>query len=532
MTTMTALARFRAFSWAPIVALGAVVAVSGGAAFALPEDGGLGLQTPNSAIMEEARAFHDHLLLPIITVISVFVLALLLWIVVRYNAKANPKPKTFSHNTLLEVVWTVIPIIILVAIALPSFNLLYKEEVLPDGKQAVLAADGAKTEFSIDNSFPERRRIEKAKHVDVFIREGGERRKLENGKDYKLAGLGEATVTATLTAPPSAGADVIIEAGRGRDHRGGVILAPTVTVNAKGYQWQWSYAYPEFGIEEFFSKMLPEDKTTKELYLLEVDNRMVVPVGESVRVITQAADVIHSFALPAFGLKVDAVPGRNNETWFRADREGVYYGQCSEICGVGHAYMPIAIDVRSRAGFEEWVDTQRKLAGLEPMFATVATTEPVAAATPAEPVISQELQATINRCQQELDALTASETINFATGRAEIDPASRGFLERIAAVARTCDGPVITVAGHTDSSGNEASNVRLSTARAEAVRNYLSSAGFAADRIAAVGYGSAQPVADNATTDGRAKNRRIVFTVSAPTAPATTTSTDATPAPQ
>lgn len=504
-----------------------------GAAFALPEDGALGMQPPNSAVMEEMHAFHDHLLLPIITLISVFVLALLIWIVIRYNSKANPTPKTFSHNTLLEVVWTVIPIIILVAIALPSFNLLYKEEIIPDGKRIVAAADGAATAFSIANDFPERRRIEKAKHVDVFLREGGEMRKLERGKDYALTGLGDAKVTATLSAPPPAGAEVVIEAGRGRDHRGGVILAPTVTVNAKGYQWQWSYAYPEYGVEEFFSKMLSADKTTKEMYLLEVDNRMVVPVGETVRVITQAADVIHSFALPAFGLKVDAVPGRNNETWFRPDREGVYYGQCSEICGVGHAYMPIAIEVRSRAGFEEWVDAQRTLAGLEPMFAKApAAPEPVAAAEPVAPAVSAELQATITRCQDELDTLTASDTINFATGRAEIAAESRGFLDRIAGVAKTCDGPVITVAGHTDSVGNEASNVRLSTARAEAVRDYLANAGFAADRIAAVGYGSAQPVADNGTAEGRAKNRRIAFTVSAPTAPATTTSSDATPAQQ
>ena len=506
----------------------------GSAALAVPKDGALGLQPPNSAVMEEVHAFHDHLLLPIIIVISLFVLALLLWIAVRYNAKANPKPKTFSHNMLLEVVWTVIPIFILLGIALPSFNLLFKEETLPDGKQVVSAADGSKTAFSIANAFPERRRIEKSRHVDVFVVEGGERRKLAAGKDYRLEGLGEATVTATLTTPPPAGAEVIIEAGRGRDHRGGVILAPTVTVNAKGYQWQWSYAYPEYGVEEFYSKLLPKEQTTKEMYLLEVDNRMVVPVGETIRVITQAADVIHSFALPAFGLKVDAVPGRNNEAWFRPDREGVYYGQCSEICGVGHAYMPIAIEVRSRAGFEKWVDQQRKLAGLEPMFAAApAAPEPVAAAEPATPAVSAELQATIDRCQDELDALTASETINFATGRAEIAPGSRGFLDKIAAVAKTCDGPVITVAGHTDSIGDEASNVRLSTARAEAVRDYLSGAGFAADRIAALGYGSAQPVADNATAEGRAKNRRIVFTVSAPTAPATTTtSSDATPAQQ
>ena len=136
-----------------------------------------------------------------------------------------------------------------------------------------------------------------------------------------------------------------------------------------GYQWNWSYSYPEFGDDfEFFSNMLEENQTTPELYRLEVDNRMVIPVGETVRVIAAAADVIHSWALPNFAVKIDAVPGRLNETWIKADAEGVYYGQCSEICGVKHAFMPIAVEVVSRPAFEAWVDSRRTMAGLEPIF--------------------------------------------------------------------------------------------------------------------------------------------------------------------
>ncbi|MBY0421086.1 MAG: OmpA family protein [Parvularculaceae bacterium] len=520
------------------IALGALSQLAPSAAFATPEPKGVGLQPANSPIAESIHFFHNAVLLPIITVICLFVLALLIWVFIRYNSKANPVPKKFSHNTLLEVVWTVIPIAILLVIALFSFDLLFKENIIPDGKQTVATADGSATTFQLPNTFPERRRLKKPGHVDVFLVENGQKRKLAAGADYTLAGFGTDAVTATLKSPPPSGAQVVMQGGRTRDHHENILLAPSLTINAKGYQWQWSYAYPEFGIEEFFSKMLPKEQTTKELYLLETDNRMVVPVGETVRVITQAADVIHSWALPAFGVKVDAVPGRNNEIWFRADREGVYYGQCSEICGVGHAFMPIAVDVKSRGEFERWVDGQRTQAGLEPMFGKVAAAPASvkeAAAPAAAPIVSAELKATIDRCQTELDALAASETINFATGRSEIPASSRPFLDKIAGVAKTCVGPVITVGGHTDASGNEAANVRLSTSRAEAVRTYLVDAGFAADRIAAVGFGSGQPVADNATREGRAKNRRIAFVVSAPAVPATTTTAAATsagPSPQ
>lgn len=497
-----------------------VLAASATGASATPQDGAIGMQPAASALAEQVQWFHNGLLMPIITAICLLVLALLLWIVFRYNARSNPTPGRFSHNMLIEVIWTVIPVLILVVIAVPSFELLYAEDVVPDGKSARIEANGAVNAISLANDFSERRKITKPRHVSVYLESGGARRELAHGRDFTLSGLGDSVVTATLKTLPPAGSTLIIEGGRSRDLRGAVTPAPSVTVNARGYQWYWSYAYPEFGVDEFVSAMAPASATTPDLYKLEVDRRMVVPVGETIRIITRAADVIHAWAVPAFAIKIDAVPGRNNETWFRADREGVYYGQCSEICGVDHSFMPIAVEVVSREKFENWIDERRKEVGIDPLFAAapaLAIVEPSAEA----PVVAQaELEATINRCQQALDALTASQTINFASGGAAIDPASRAFLDEIAVVARGCDGPVITVSGHTDATGSEPNNVTLSTGRAEAVRDYLVSAGFPADRMAAVGYGSSQPIADNATDEGRARNRRIVFTVSAPTPPA------------
>ena len=171
-----------------------------------------------------------------------------------------------------------------------------------------------------------------------------------------------------MSSPPTNGERVIIRGGRSVDQHGNINLAPTMTLKVTGYQWNWSYAYPDFGDFEFFSNMLPEEETTPDLYRLAVDNRVVVPVGETIRVTTTASDVIHAWALPAFAIKIDAVPGRLNEVWFNAEREGVYYGQCSEICGIKHSFMPIAVEVVSRPAFEAWVDSQRELAGMEPMF--------------------------------------------------------------------------------------------------------------------------------------------------------------------
>ena len=195
--------------------------------------------------------------------ITLFVLGLLITIVVKFNAKANPVPSRTTHNTLLEVAWTLIPVMILVGIAVPSFRLLFEELDIPK-------AD--------------------------------------------------------------------------------------LTVKATGKQWYWSYAYPDNGKFEFDS-LLAQDKQPR---LLGVDNELVVPVNKVVRVQVTGADVIHSFAVPAFGIKIDAIPGRLNETWFKATKTGMFYGQCSELCGKDHAFMPIAVRVVSDQDFTAWVESAKK----------------------------------------------------------------------------------------------------------------------------------------------------------------------------
>ena len=220
------------------------------------------LQDAATPVMENIISFHN-LLLVIITIITLFVLALLVVVVVKFNAKANPVPSRTTHNTLIEVAWTLIPVLILVAIAVPSFRLLFQQLDLPK-------AD--------------------------------------------------------------------------------------LTVKATGKQWYWSYAYPDNGKFEFDS-LLAQDKQPR---LLGVDNEMVVPVNKVVRVQTTGADVIHSFAVPAFGIKIDAIPGRLNETWFKATKIGMFYGQCSELCGKDHAFMPIAVRVVSDQDFAAWVESAKK----------------------------------------------------------------------------------------------------------------------------------------------------------------------------
>ncbi|HEY0925620.1 cytochrome c oxidase subunit II [Brevundimonas sp.] len=232
-----------------------------------PTPGGIALQPAASPLKVEAHFFHDVVLLPVISIITLLVLGLLIWIVIRYNKKANPVPAKWSHNTLVEVIWTVAPVLILVAISLFSFRLLFAYNDMPE---------------------------------------------------------------------------------------------PYLTVKATGNQWNWGYEYPDQGIPEYVSNMLSEEEIAQRgmdhaLYRLAADEPIVVPVGKTIRVQVTAADVIHAFALPAFGLKIDAVPGRLNETWFRADRVGTFYGQCSELCGVDHAFMPIEIRVVSQADFEAWV---------------------------------------------------------------------------------------------------------------------------------------------------------------------------------
>jgi cytochrome c oxidase subunit 2 len=232
----------------------------------------LGLQDAASPVMVDITWFHDFLLW-IITGITAFVLILLLVVIVRFNARANPTPSRTTHNSLLEVAWTILPVVILVAIAIPSFRLLFVQLDVPK---------------------------------------------------------------------------------------------PDLTVKATGKQWYWSYNYPDNGNFEFDS-LIVEDKDLKpgQPRLLTVDNEMVVPVNKVVHVLVTGADVIHSFAVPSFGVRIDAVPGRLNDTWFRATSEGLFHGQCSELCGKDHAYMPITVRVVSDAEFAAWVETEKKNAGLE-----------------------------------------------------------------------------------------------------------------------------------------------------------------------
>jgi cytochrome c oxidase subunit 2 len=254
-----------------------------------PTPGAIGLQPGVTPLKHDAAFFHDVILLPIITVITLFVLALLVWVMVRYNKKANPTPATWSHNTTIEVIWTVVPVLILMFIAIFSFRLLYAYHDMPK---------------------------------------------------------------------------------------------PYMTVKATGYQWYWGYEYPDNGISEFVSNILPEDKAKEKNvpYLLAATEPLVVPVGKPVRVIVTGADVIHAFAVPAFGIISDAVPGRLNETWFKVERPGVYYGNCRELCGVDHAYMPIEVHAVSQAEFDAWVASKR---GYKVGGAPAPAPSPVAAATPA-----------------------------------------------------------------------------------------------------------------------------------------------------
>ncbi|WP_425589410.1 cytochrome c oxidase subunit II [Qipengyuania sp. DGS5-3] len=225
----------------------------------------LTFQDQYSANGEYALWMHDYILLPVITVISLFVLGLLLWVAIRYRKAANPTPSKTTHNTLIEVIWTGVPVIILLVIAVPSIDLLARQYETP----------------------PEE----------------------------------------------------------------------AVTIKATGYQWYWTYTYPDHGEIEIVSNMLDEETADArgEPYQLAVDNRMVVPAGVPLRVQTTAADVIHAFAVPSLWFKIDAVPGRLNERLLVIDEPGVYYGQCSELCGARHAYMPITVEALPMEQFEAWV---------------------------------------------------------------------------------------------------------------------------------------------------------------------------------
>jgi cytochrome c oxidase subunit 2 len=225
-----------------------------------------GFQQSASPVMDDIIWLHDFLLW-IITAIVLFVLALLVYVMVRFNARANPVPSRTTHNTALEVLWTIIPVLILTAIAVPSFRLIFYQLDVPK---------------------------------------------------------------------------------------------PDMTVKATGKQWFWSYSYPDQKFE--FDSLMLQDKDRKadQPRLLAVDNEMVVPVNKVVKVLVTGSDVIHSFSVPSFGVKIDAIPGRLNETWFKAEREGTYYGQCSQLCGRDHAFMPIAVHVVSEQAYNAWLDQAKK----------------------------------------------------------------------------------------------------------------------------------------------------------------------------
>ena len=231
-----------------------------------PKEWQLGFQNPASDSMRDIVSFHNNLLLPIIIAISVFVLFLMLYACVRFRASANPNPSKRTHNVTVEILWTLIPCLILIVMAVPSFKILYKQDTIPK-------AD--------------------------------------------------------------------------------------LTIKAVGYQWYWGYEYPDENII-FDSYMIEEkDLRADQPRLLAVDNEVVVPVNKVVKVLITANDVLHAWALPAFGVKRDAVPGRINETWFKAEKEGTYYGQCSELCGIKHAFMPITVKVVSEEDYQEWLSEAR-----------------------------------------------------------------------------------------------------------------------------------------------------------------------------
>jgi len=230
---------------------------------AQPVNWQLGLQDAAAERMTRIIDLHNFVLW-IITAICLFVLGLLTWIMIRYNAKANPTPSATTHNTVLEVLWTVVPVAILVTIAIPSFRLLYYEDVIP----------------------------------------------------------------------------------------------PTdMTVKAIGKQWFWSYEYPDNGNFTFDALVLSDRLAGQQMEprLLGTNNHVVVPINKTIRLITTGADVIHAWSIPAFGVKIDSVPGRLNVTWFKANKEGKFYGECSELCGARHAFMPIEVEVVSQERFDQWV---------------------------------------------------------------------------------------------------------------------------------------------------------------------------------
>ena len=230
----------------------------------LHKDWQLGFNEPATALMSDVIAFHSYILMPIITGISILVLGLLLYIAYRYNSSRNQTASMTTHNTVIEVLWTVIPVILLIIIAIPSFRKLYTAETIPK-------AD--------------------------------------------------------------------------------------LTIKAIGNQWYWSYEYPDYDDFTFDANMLQDEELSDpSLRLLETDTQIVVPVNKVVKLLITSNDVLHAWTIPAFAVKKDAVPGRLNETWFKAEKTGTYYGQCSELCGPKHAFMPINVKVVSQDEFDNWLN--------------------------------------------------------------------------------------------------------------------------------------------------------------------------------
>jgi cytochrome c oxidase subunit II len=244
-----------------------IAALPGGAALAqavgAPKPWEIGMQAAYGPLKAQEIWLHD-LALVIITLITLFVTGLLAWVIYRYNATRNPVPTRTSHNTVIEILWTVIPVLILVVIAIPSFRLVYYLDRTPD---------------------------------------------------------------------------------------------PELTIKVTGHQWYWEYTYPDKNNIDFSSYIIPDDQLKAgQLRLLTVDNELVVPVGKNIRVLTTSGDVIHSFFIPALGVQRYAIPGRTIETWFRADKAGVFYGECNQICGTNHSRMPIVVRAVSPEDFATWLD--------------------------------------------------------------------------------------------------------------------------------------------------------------------------------
>jgi cytochrome c oxidase subunit 2 len=256
-----------------------------------PTDGAIDLQPAASPLKHAVISFNNWIIMPVMFGIAGFVLILLLIVMIRFNKRANPTPRKFTHNTLIEIIWTVVPVVILAVIAVFSFRLLF----------------------------------------------------------------------AYADAPSR----------------------PDLTIKVTGYQWYWGYAYPDQKIPEYVSNLQPEDKAPPHLYKLATDNPLVVPVNRRVTVEVTGSDVIHSFAVPAFGVKIDAIPGRLNHAGFIATQTGTFYGQCSELCGVNHAFMPIEVKVVSDAEFRQWVAAHHGIMPGAPAAPIApANSTPVAPAAP------------------------------------------------------------------------------------------------------------------------------------------------------